>query len=490
MSENREVKPFQNPDLVVLRNPVARAKFGLSLIQQKFLFEVFAFFKDRPADRLARFNIREYFGRLGISTNNLKEYVREVEEMRKFDIKIPTGDNEKGVNFIGVTLFASVEYRVGEDRNGYIEVEVSDKLKPYFLEIAKGDFFYYHIANTRVLKSIYSIKLYLLLKSYAWRGKLEVGLDELKDILELDNSQYKQYPDFRKRVLDRAREEMTEKNDITFDYEEVRAIAGNSKSLVVKIKFRIYDNPNVKRTPVRIEMPGGEPKEISEHIDLETKTAKPKEKPTKNAREAVARDSDLDKNVAAMFRKFDPESSEEFMLDYAYGLGYSLEKILDGLFYAEQQGNVKNIFAYLPVILKGRAGEGMAEKAQRKRDALKKAEAEKRRLTALAKEYSQLLDKLDSIKRNIVRQIVGENPTATESVVAQIKSRYSGQFGIHEHITIDAFRENPFLRSLVIQEFRVLFPDIFGGQNGLREAEDRLAEVKKEAKEIDPNYVL
>ena len=46
MSETKAIQTYKNPELVVLRNPVARAKFGLSLVQTKFLFEVFKRFFD------------------------------------------------------------------------------------------------------------------------------------------------------------------------------------------------------------------------------------------------------------------------------------------------------------------------------------------------------------------------------------------------------------------------------------------------------------
>ena len=243
MSETKVLQTYKNPELVVLRNPVARAKFGLSLVQTKFLFEVLAFFKDHPEARFARFYVRDYLHKLGVSSNNFREYVQQIEDMRRRDISIPTNPTVRGLNFIGVSLFSSAEYRLDEMGDGYIEIEISDKLKPYFLEIAKGDFFYYHILNTRVLRSTYSIKLYLLLKSYRRFGKLEIPLEELRNILEINPQEYKLYKNFKARVLETARLEMEEKNDICFRYEDTRR---SRKSPVEKIVFYIFDNPNAK----------------------------------------------------------------------------------------------------------------------------------------------------------------------------------------------------------------------------------------------------
>ena len=242
--ENKAMQPFKNPEIVVLRNPIARAKFGLSLVQTKFLFEVLAFFKSNPEKRLARFYLRDYLSKLGVSSNNLKGYVTQIEELRRHDIRIPTtGKGNRELNFIGLSLFASSEYQIDENGDGYIEIEVSDKLKPYFLEIANGEFFYYHILNTRVLKSTYSIKLYLLLKSYRRFGKLEVVLDELREILEIEQTAYPLYKNFKARILETARVEILEKTDLSFQYEDVRR---TRKSPVEKIVFYIHDNPNAK----------------------------------------------------------------------------------------------------------------------------------------------------------------------------------------------------------------------------------------------------
>lgn len=243
MSETKAIQTYKNPELVVLRNPVARAKFGLSLVQTKFLFEVLAFFKDHPEARFARFYVRDYLHKLGVSSNNFREYVQQIEDMRRRDISIPISPTARGLNFMGVSLFSSAEYRLDEMGDGYIEIEISDKLKPYFLEIAKGDFFYYHILNTRVLRSTYSIKLYLLLKSYRRFGKLEIPLEELRNILEINPEEYKLYKNFKARVLETARLEMEEKNDICFRYEDIRR---SRKSPVEKIIFYIFDNPNAK----------------------------------------------------------------------------------------------------------------------------------------------------------------------------------------------------------------------------------------------------
>ncbi len=578
---SRQIVPFDNPELVVLRNPVARAKFGLSLVQSKILFEIIAYLKTRPNDNSMTINVGDLLQKIGVETKRVKYYVEEIEEMTKKHLRIPEGDNEEGINYLAVNLLAGARFRIDKDGRGTIDIEISNMLKPYYLEIAKGDFFSYHILNTRVLKSTYSVKLYLLLKSYKRFGKLDIGLDELKTILELAPTDYKQFPDFKKRVLERARTEIQEKNDIFFTYDEVRQFPRNGKSPVVRIVFHIKDNPGQK---VRVARLGEEKRakkaadggrraaddaqaaDFIEYEEVKKQTnlgeEKPSEKKTtrtklggkKAATQNVAvvptqtnlgvlfAQNELENNILKaknrageqpaptnlggkkthvaeppqtnlggsfskkevpekafsdtqiellrLFRHFDKEAADTAILDYVGGLAHDLEAILDALIYAQKQGTVKNIYAYLPTILRGKAGHGLAEKARQRARRARQAEAEKQQLKLLKIEIETLFEKIETAKRDIVRGIVATDDGATTRVIGQVKNKFVGTFDIESDTPTEAFREKPLLRSLVLHEFRVLFPAAFEQSAGLTEMENRLAELKNQGKKLDPQFSI
>jgi hypothetical protein len=390
MLEKKEIVPYKDPDLVILRNPVAKAKFGLSLVQTKILFEVIAFFKNNPEARLMRFYIRDYLNKLGLDSHNLKSYVDEIEGMTRLHLQIPEGENRKGINYLAVNLFAGARFRIDEQGFGYVDIEVSEMLKPYFLEIAKGDFFYYHIVNTRILKSTYSIKLYLLLKSYKRFRTLEIPVAELRNILEIHPDEYSRYKDFKKRILERARMELKEKNDIFFTYDEIRARPNNQKSEVVKISFHIHDNPdsqeirdkvksfekqslikgkNAIAAQAKNEIPFnavGLTEPLSYALDNAIIDFAPKKTPVKDT-------SDNDKlQVVALFKTFDAEATDVEIIAFLDGLPQSSEAILDVLLYAQNEqkkGNaIKNIYAYIVSGLKTGIGKGLAAKERTKRE--------------------------------------------------------------------------------------------------------------------------
>ena len=410
MTEKRDIVPYKDPDLVILRNPVAKAKFGLSLVQTKILFEVIAFFKNNPESKIMRFYVRDYLNKLGLDSHNLKAYVDEIEAMTRLHLQIPEGETRKGINYLAVNLLAGARFRIDEQGFGYVDVEISEMLKPYFMEIAKGDFFYYHIVNTRILKSTYSIKLYLLLKSYKRFKTLEIPVAELRNILEIHPDEYQRYKDFKKRILERARVELKEKNDIYFTYDEIRARPNNQKSEVVKIAFYIHDNPdsqevrdkvkalekqvNAKKKQPRptAELPFMDATHLSDPLSYSLEDAVVAFKPAAETRSYSQNDDVLKtvketdnadlQRIIELFKLFDKEASDKEINDFVEGLQRPNEAILDVLLYAQaeqKKGNtIKSIYAYMVSGLKTNLGKGLFAKDNAKRDKseqLKKAQA-------------------------------------------------------------------------------------------------------------------
>jgi plasmid replication initiation protein len=472
--ENKAVQPFKNPEIVVLRNPIARAKFGLSLVQTKFLFEVLAFFKSNPEKRLARFYLRDYLSKLGVSSHNFKGYVTQIEELRRHDIRIPTtGKGNRELNFIGLSLFASSEYQIDENGDGYIEIEVSDKLKPYFLEIANGEFFYYHILNTRVLKSTYSIKLYLLLKSYRRFGKLEVMLNELREILEIEPTAYPLYKNFKARILETARVEILEKTDLSFEYEDVRR---TRKSPVEKIIFYIHDNPNAKEIleknrisftkitpPTLFEQPQIPFKEESSRVEEMMVNELPSPPyVAKNSEKTPEKpqSKDFKKEILSLFRQFDKEATEEEILSFTES--YDSEKVADVLFYAVEQTrkgktDIKNIYPYIVAGVRANYGKGLALKSRTEQSKGADKAQKQAELTKLKAELDTAAAAYERAKNEKIRALTSADPSITMAAIERVKQTFGRITPSVFAMTIDDFRISPMYNEFVKKEIYEAF---------------------------------
>jgi plasmid replication initiation protein len=78
------------------------------------------------------------------------------------------------------------------------------------------------------------MRLYELLKEFEFRKNRSFELSHLRFLLNISETKYSKYTDFKKRVLLSSQKELEEKTDISFIFEEIR-----ESRKVVKINFTI-----------------------------------------------------------------------------------------------------------------------------------------------------------------------------------------------------------------------------------------------------------
>lgn len=382
MAEQKNIQKFDDLDLVVLRNPVAKARFHLSVYQTKFLLEVLSHLKSKPEARILSFNIRQFNKSLNLDNNDIKYYVNEIRKMVRHVVSIPTEERKDGgMRFKDVALIAAIDTDIDGKGEGSIKIEVADMIKPYFLEIANGQFFSFNKYNARVLKGRYSISLYMLLKSYQRFRTLQIDYEELRDILEIKSEEYRPFKEFKRWILEKSRKEMMDKNDIYFDYDTIRATS-SKKSDVVKIVFHIRNNPNHAEIFRQFQLKEGKIKESIVFIPdiIETQTGENSELFGGSLFEQLSttfvHDDEsilgLNPEIVRLFRFFDLETTNEALAKFTEKLqkaGFSEERILDVLCYAQESQakgeKIRNIMGYIKHGLESRImGMGLAKKKQ------------------------------------------------------------------------------------------------------------------------------
>jgi plasmid replication initiation protein len=372
---SRDLQPFDDSDLVVLRNPVAKARFNLSVYQTKFLLEVLSHLKSKPEARIIEFNIRQFNKSLNLNNNDIKYYVNEIRKMVRHVVSIPVEErNDGGIRLKEVALIAAIDTDINGKGEGSIKIEVADMIKPYFLEIANGQFFSFHKYNSRVLKGRHSISLYLLLKSYQRFKTFQIDYEELRDILEIKTEEYRPFKEFKRWVLERSRKEMLEKNDIYFDYEAIR-VSLSKKSDVAKILFHIKSNPNHAEVFRQFQIKEGKIKEPTVQISATPITKSGEISEVRKAQ--TGENSELlsgdiletfqrvfpvaesllmpeSSEIMHLLRFFDQETPLNALRVYLTGLqthGFSDERILDVLLYAQERQRkgekIRNIMGYV-----------------------------------------------------------------------------------------------------------------------------------------------
>lgn len=137
---------------------------------------------------------------------------------------------------------------------GEIKIRLDEDIKPYILYLReqyenKGELYtQFALLFTLPMRSLYSIRLYELLKSWSTEQSAEQGhywtIDELQQIL---GSNYDRYPDFRRKVIEKAVSEINRYTDLFVRYEPIKQ--GRSYKY---INFYIHTKTDQEQTDTKI----------------------------------------------------------------------------------------------------------------------------------------------------------------------------------------------------------------------------------------------
>lgn len=200
---------------------VTRRKYELTVLEQKVL--CFILSKIKPAENIAslpeytyQFNIRDFCRVCGIDYDNGKNYKNvktALDKLADNSFWLDYGEGEFRFQWI-----VTPDIRRGQ---GVIEVEIPRKVMPYLWNLSEK-FTAYQLYNILALKSSYSIMLYELLKSYAWKKNLTLSIEDLRRYLGIGQDKYREYKVFRRAVIDRSIAEIEKYTDLRVTYEPVR----------------------------------------------------------------------------------------------------------------------------------------------------------------------------------------------------------------------------------------------------------------------------
>jgi plasmid replication initiation protein len=227
------VDTFKENRLVVKSNDLIEASYKLTLQEARIVLLLASMInRDDDGFKLYQIKVKDFAKFIGVDKNKniYKQLAQITEKLGKRTLSI-----KKEGSILQMAWLASSEYFFNE---GYVELEFSDKLKPYLLQL-KDRFTKYQLSSVLELKSFYAIRLYELLKQWEKMKTRTVEVQELRLALGIPDNKYKQYGHFKNRVLNSARKEINNKTETYFDFTEIK------RGLkVVMLKFEIQPNHN------------------------------------------------------------------------------------------------------------------------------------------------------------------------------------------------------------------------------------------------------
>lgn len=209
----------ENDSVVVQSNDLVEARHTttpLSTKEQKLILLLIS--KLKKGDNgfnLMEFSVAEVHDLLGLKGK--AQYTRTKQTLKGLLSKTIEIPFENG-DYLLSNWFSAIRYHNNE---GVFEIEFSSMLKPYLLQL-KNSFTLYKLENILALNSTHSIRLYELLKKWEKLVEVEYPLDKLKDQLGVQPNQYKEYSNFKMRVLKKARTDINAKTDLEFSFKEVK----------------------------------------------------------------------------------------------------------------------------------------------------------------------------------------------------------------------------------------------------------------------------
>lgn len=223
---------------------IQKNRFELSLPEQKTIAFICSMIK--PVEALERANgapyqleyefcVRDYCKVCGIDYNNGKNYADVKAVLKKLSDRsmwLDTGTGEVLCRWLSKVWT--------NKRSGIVKIRLDEDLAPYLFDLGQR-FTQYLLYNILAMKSAFSVRIYELMKSYAFQSAKTFDLNELKYLLMVENvTSYKNFKDFRRKVLEPAQREINDLTDIDIFFEPIK-----KGRKVVKIKFKIVQKNSI-----------------------------------------------------------------------------------------------------------------------------------------------------------------------------------------------------------------------------------------------------
>ena len=232
--EQEELMKKRDYRVVKSNQLVQKSRFDLSLTEQRVAAYICSLIKPMdigiPYQTEYVFDIREYAKVCGLHLDSGRLYEETKAVLQKLMqkiIKLKLPDNSELMMAWLVTVHAA-------ERSGKFKIRINEDIVPHLFGLEKN-FTAYAMLNILAMKSRYSLRIYELMQSCAYKKEATFDIDELKMLLMADgNKSYDKSGDFKKRVLDPAMNEINVYTDLTVCYVPIK-----KGRKIDKIKFYI-----------------------------------------------------------------------------------------------------------------------------------------------------------------------------------------------------------------------------------------------------------
>ena len=204
--------------VATMHNKFIEARYKLTLEEQRIFLSLISLIQPDDEDfKDYKISVKAISELIGTKHKNMYRVLDEAtDRLMQRIIKIEAIDENDKKIFKKFAFISYAEYKEGE---GYLIISIDKHLKPYLLQL-KEQFSKVPLKYLFKLRSTYAVRLYELLKQYENTGYRVDYLLDLREMLGVEENEYKRFSDFEKRVLKQAIEEINEKTDLEVSYKK------------------------------------------------------------------------------------------------------------------------------------------------------------------------------------------------------------------------------------------------------------------------------
>lgn len=203
-------------------NPLIESFYRVNLNAKKTM--LYAIAQIQPNDKDFKYymiDVDDFKELLGITGKKdyFKVLLESIRELRREEVSIY--DEKTGKRFNAPLAVTAVD----DPSENSIGFSFPPELKPHLLQLKKtGNFTKYRLGNVMKMRSVYSIRIYEILKKWEnTKGKkCEYEIYELRRIVGVPEGKMERYYDFKRYVIEVAKKELPEKTDIGFTYKPIK----------------------------------------------------------------------------------------------------------------------------------------------------------------------------------------------------------------------------------------------------------------------------
>lgn len=205
---------------IFISNTVARSAQGLSLAEKRIVFLALA--QLGGVKRSVTLHATEYAKIFGVDNDTAYTQLKEASKnlFHRYVKFNHTDGKDKGL----VEYFHWVESFAYKDSEGFATLDFTSKISPFLFQL-KDEFTKYRLEQAGALRSLHSWRLLELLsqmRNDQGDGWLVINLEDFHHAMESPESYRKNFNDVRKRIIEPAVKELTEKDNWLIEWEPLK----------------------------------------------------------------------------------------------------------------------------------------------------------------------------------------------------------------------------------------------------------------------------